>query len=457
MRILLDRRDFLRLGAAGLPGLGLSPLRAAGRLPAKAKSVLVVFTSGGMSQFESWDPKPNAPEEIRGAFGSIATSLPGVRFGEHLPRVSRLADKLTVVRSMSHDDLDHGSATYLALTGQHHARKSSNPLPTPNDFPTMGAVLHRLRPAKQQPYTAVHLNGPMLAPKLPSVGQSAGFLGRSCEPLVLGDVTEDLPMLQGMTVRPDVPTVRLDSRQDLLKQIDAATSSMGDATTRLDRQSLTRQAFELLANPRSARAFDLEQESERTRDRYGRNRSGQACLMARRLIEDGVPWVNVFFNHGIRGQDNSFETDDYGWDTHNDIFQALRDHLFPRFDLGFSALMEDLDQRGLLETTLVVCMGEFGRAPRVALEPRFEGSSPGRKHWAMCYSIVLAGAGIRPGAVYGASDKMGAYPSLNPVTPADIMATLFAALGIDPSSHYQDAANRPVPLTQGKVIAGLFA
>ena len=456
MRITLNRREWLRLGLAGLPALA-SPCASASTLgKGKAKSVLLVYTSGGMSQFESWDPKPNAPEEVRGAFGSIATRVPGVRFGELMPRVASLADRMTIIRSMSHDDLDHGSAAYLTLTGQPHPRKSSNPPTNPNDFPTMTSVLQRVRPSRTLPFTGVHINGPLLAPLLPSAGQNAGFLGRGCEPLVLGDVTGDLAVLQGLEHRADLPEFRLDSRRSLLGQLETATHTQVPAAA--ERDPLNRQAYDFLASPAAAKAFDLEQEPEAVRDRYGRNRSGQACLMARRLVERGVPWVTVFFNHGIRGQDKSPDvTDEYGWDTHNDIFQSLKEHLMPRFDLGFSALMEDMEQRGLLESTLVVCLGEFGRAPRVALEPRFAGATPGRKHWGMCYSIAVAGAGVTPGATYGSSDKIGAYPSLNPVTPPDVMATLFHALGIDPTGHFQDSTNRPVPITTGKPLTGLFA
>lgn len=446
MRITLNRRDWLRLGLLGVPVLAARPAQAASFF-GKAKSVLLVYTSGGMSQFETWDPKPNAPLEIRGEFATIPTTVPGVRFGEYMPRIAKLANRFTVLRSMTHDDLDHGSAGYLALTGRFHAKKSGNPPITPNDFPTYGAVLKRVRPAKHVPYTAVHLNGPLLAPILPSPGQNAGFLGRSCEPLVLGNVTEEIAELQGLEPRADLDPLRRHSRTELLAQLDRLATH----------DPFNQQAQRLLDSPQITKAFDLEQEPQAVRDRYGRNRAGQACLMGRRLVEAGVPWVTVFFNHGIRGQDKTpHDTDEYGWDTHNDIFEAMRDHLVPRFDLGFSALLEDMEQRGLLDTTLVVCMGEFGRAPLVAPEKRFEGNTPGRKHWAACYSIVLAGAGITKGATYGASDKMGAYPSLNPTTPADLMATMFASLGVDPTGHFDDATGRPTPITQGKAIAGLF-
>ncbi len=365
---------------ARLPGFG------------KAKSVLIIHTSGGMSQFETWDPKPNAPTEIRGAFATIQSAIPGIRFGEHMPRIAALADRFTVLRSMTHDDVDHGSATYLALTGHFHTRKSSNPLPTPNDYPTLGAVLKRIRPEKQLLHSAVHVNGPVLAPRLPSAGQFGGVLGRFHEPLVLGDVTHDEDWFHGMEPRIDLTSGRLDERKGLLNALESACKRV---ESHADRDALTRKAFELLASPQYRKAFDLEQEPDRLRDRYGRHRSGQACLLGRRLVEAGMPWVTVFFNHGIRGQDWSpDDTDQYGWDTHYDIFHAMKKHLLPRFDESFSTLLEDLDSRGLLDTTLVVCMGEFGRAPLVAVEKNVVGTTPGRKHWAACYSIVLAGAGI---------------------------------------------------------------
>jgi uncharacterized protein (DUF1501 family) len=217
------------------------------------------------------------------------------------------------------------------------------------------------------------------------------------------------------------------------------------------------QAFQVLASPACHSAFDLSAEPQRLRERYGRYRSGQACLLARRLVEAKVPLVTVMFNHGNRGQDkHPEETDSYGWDTHNDIFQALKVHLLPRFDQSFSALLEDLDDRGLLDETLVVCMGEFGRAPRVALEATFAGRSPGRKHWASAYSIVMAGAGVTRGATYGASDQIGAHVKDRPVSPADIAATMFTALGIDPAADYLDSLGRPFALTEGRPVGGLF-
>jgi len=455
------RRDWLRLGipaVLGAVGTGRAAPVGAATLPGfgRAKSVLVVFASGGQSQLDTWDPKPDAPEEIRGAFGSIATRVPGVRVCEHLPRLAKLADRFTVVRSMSHDDLDHGSACYLALTGQFHPRKSSNPPPRGTDAPALGAVLHRVRPDRRFPHTAFHVNGPLLAPQEVGPGQYGGVLGRGYDPLDLGNVADGTALLYGMTPPADVPAARLAARRDLVGRLEAATRTADRFPT--TQVALAGRAHALMNTPRVRDAFDIGREPARVRDRYGRFRAGQACLMGRRLVEAGVPWVTVFFNHNIRGQDFHLgETDHYGWDTHNDIFEDMKGHLLPRFDHGFSALLEDLQQRGLLDETLVVCMGEFGRAPVVAVERLAAGrGSPGRKHWAACYSVVLAGAGIAPGATYGRSDKAAAYPLADAVSPGDLAATLFHALGIPADTHFDDLTARPQRIVTGEPVTKLF-
>ncbi|HET6573265.1 MAG TPA: DUF1501 domain-containing protein [Fimbriiglobus sp.] len=444
-----SRRDWLRIGIPALLAASARP-GLAGPL-ARAKSVLVVFTSGGQSQLETWDPKPNAPVEVRGAFGTIPTALPGVRFCEHLPQLAKLADRFTLLRSMTHDDLDHGSACYLALTGQFHPRKSSNPPPAPTDFPALGAVLHRVRPTDRFPHSAFHVNGPLLAPIEASPGQYGGFLGHGYDPIELGDVSAGAAVLDGLSLPPDVSRDRLRARKSLAAALDSGALPVAGHA------DLLRKAYELIDSPRVRTAFELGKEPSKVRDRYGRYRAGQACLLARRLVEAGVPWVTAFFNHTIRGQDHHpDQTDEYGWDTHNDIFEAMREHLLPRFDHSFSTLLDDLDDRGLLKETLVVCMGEFGRAPLVAREKNFAGTTPGRKHWARCYTIVLAGAGVRRGAVYGASDRHAAYPQSQPVTPGDLAATMFGALGIPADTHYTDLADRPQRMTTGEPVAGLF-
>lgn len=459
----LSRREWLRLGVAGL---GLTSLVGQGEakeamrsMPGfgRAKSVILLYASGGQSQLDTWDPKPDAPAEIRGEFSAIDTTVPGVQLCQHLPLLARMVDKYTIVRSVTHDDLDHGSASYLALTGQFHPRKSSNPPPQPTDFPTYGAILKRVRPAARFPYTAIHVNGPALVPTEPAPGQFGGFLGHEFDPLVLGDVTAEQIVLPGLEPEPDVPRVRVESRRSLLESVDHAVRRWEANPELLQMDGIYRQAFELLSSPRSRKAFDLAAEPAGLRERYGANRTGQACLLARRLVEAGVPWITVVATHSNRGQDKSpDDTDSYGWDTHNDIFVSLKDHLLPRFDQAFSALLEDLDQRGLLDQTLVVCMGEFGRAPLVAFEAKFKGNSPGRKHWANVYSVVMAGAGVGRGRIYGASDRIGARPYESPVTPGDLSATMFSALGIDPASHYLDPSGRPFAVATGRPIAGLY-
>ena len=465
----LSRREWLRLG--GLAGLGLglrgtgdstglvaAEQRSASKTPGfgKAKSVILIFANGGQSQLETWDPKPKAPEQVRGAFAAIDTAVSGVQVSEHMPRLARLADRYTIVRSMTHDDLDHGSAAYLALTGQFHSRKSSNPSVSPGDFPTYGAVLKRVRETDRFPYTAVHVNAPAIVPELIAPGQFGGFLGRSYEPLIVGDVSESDLALPSLTPRADVPPHRVAARRGLMQTIDQAYRELDPKMETMG--MLYDKAFQVLASPACRRAFQLADEPTRVRDRYGRYRSGQACLLARRLVEAGVPLVTEMFNHTNRGQDkHPDDIEYYGWDTHNDIFSALKNRLLPRFDLSFSALLEDLDERGLLDETLVVMMGEFGRAPRVALEPKFAGSSPGRKHWASVYSIVMAGAGVQRGTTYGASDRFAGYVEENAVTPGDLTATLFSALGVDPTGHYRDHSDQPVPIATGRPITGLYS
>jgi hypothetical protein len=283
------------------------------------------------------------------------------------------------------------------------------------------------------------------------------LLGRECDPLVLGDVNKEALGLTGLCGQPGLPTVRIESRKSLLASIEEFAHQLDRGRRGGDLDGLYEQAYRMLASPRCRNAFDLTQEKDGLRDRYGRNRAGQACLLARRLVEAEVPWITVFFNQNARGQDvEPGETDSYGWDTHNDIFVAMKEHLMPRFDLGFSALLEDLRDRRLLDTTLVVCMGEFGRAPRIALEKSFAGTTPGRKHWPSVYSIVMAGAGIRPGQVYGASDRIAAFPQSGKAGPWDVAATMFSALGIDPASHYRDPLGQPFEVSTGRPMVGLY-
>ncbi len=422
----------------------------------RAKSVLIVLASGGQSQLETFDPRPDAPLEVRGQFGAIESSVPGTFLCEHLPRLAKLAHRYAIVKSMSHEDLDHGSALYLTLTGQYHQRITSNPPPRETDHPFFGSVLEQVRPRSKFLRTSVLVNGPALVPFEPGPGQYAGLLGRRFDSLVIGDLTTDQPAIPGLERQEELSSERQAIRRRLLNQLEPIRQQAARPT--IDMQTLYQQAYEMLDRPAARKALDLDAEPSALRDRYGRHRPGQACLLARRLIEAEVPLVTVVWNHSNRGQDKyPDEEEQFGWDTHNDIFDVMGRSLLPRFDQSFSALLEDLDQRGLLETTLVVCLGEFGRAPLVALESKFKGASPGRKHWAAAYSIVLAGAGVRGGTTVGATDRQAAYPISTKYGPWDVTATIFHALGIDPAGHFYDSSNRPYPISSGQPIAALYS
>ncbi|TXT33555.1 MAG: hypothetical protein FD138_1856 [Planctomycetota bacterium] len=425
-------------------------------LRGRAKSVLVVFASGGQSQLETFDPRPDAPLEVRGEFGAIESSVPGTFLCEHLPRLAKLAHRYAIVKSMSHDDLDHGSAMYLTLTGQYHQRLSSNPPPRETDHPFFGSVLEQVRPTSKFLRTSVLVNGPALVPFEPGPGQYAGLLGRRFDSLVIGDMTSGQEAVPGLEQLDELDSRRQALRRQLLHEVERTTPLSTQPT--LDMQTIYQQAFGMLDRPAARQALDLDAEPAVIRDRYGRHRPGQACLLARRLIEAEVPLVTVVWNHSNRGQDlYPNDAEQFGWDTHNDIFDVMGRSLLPRFDQSFSALLEDLDQRGLLETTLVVCLGEFGRAPLVAVESKFKGASAGRKHWAAAYSIVVAGAGVRGGISVGAADRHAAYPISKKYGPWDVTATIFHALGIDPAGHFYDSSNRPYPISSGQPIAALYS
>lgn len=461
----MRRRDWFRsTGSAGLAFLGeVLRQRSAPALESttgrtasgRAKSVLVVIANGGQSQLETFDPRPEAPVEVRGAFGAIETSVSGTFVCEHLPRLARLADRYAIVKTMSHEDYDHGSALYLTLTGQYHARLSSNPPPREFDHPFFGSVLEQMQPESRFLRTSVLINGPALVPWEPGPGQFGGLLGRRFDPLIIGDVTTGLPPMPGLERLEELDARRQSIRQQLLQRLEP--DSQPAVQPVLDMRTLYEQAYEMLDRPAARRALDLEVEPPSVRDRYGRHRPGQACLLARRLIEAEVPLVTVMWNHSNRGQDRyPDDPEQFGWDTHNDIFDVMGRSLLPRFDQSFSALLEDMEDRGLLETTLVLCLGEFGRAPLVALESRFAGATPGRKHWAAAYSIVAAGAGVRGGTIVGQTDRHAAYPVTTKYGPWDLTATIFEALGIDPAGHFHDSTDRPYPISHGQPIAALY-
>jgi hypothetical protein len=396
---------------------------------------------GGPSQQETFDLKPNAPDGIRGEFKPIATSVPGIRICEHLPRLAELANRYAILRSVTHTGVNHGTSAYHMLTGHIHFTPGTLRHPTPNDYPSVGCAVARFgrQPAEVPPYVA-----------LPSVlydgdggevpGQGPGFLGQRYAPfLVNGDPTRPDFSIETLTLPSDLDMARLRQRQSLQAALDRAGERLTAARV-VD--SHYERAFRLLQSPTTRRAFNLAAEPDRLRERYGYHHFGQSCLLARRLVEAGVPLITVYWN-------SPSLTTDQSWDTHANSFNRLKDHLLPAFDRAMTALLEDLRGRGLLDETLVVWMGEFGRTPKI-------NKNAGRDHWGFCQSVLLAGAGVRGGQVYGSSDGAAAYAAELPVSPDDLAATVFHSLGVRQDHELHDAQGRPLSLCGGKPVLGVF-
>lgn len=435
----ITRREILRAGSLAPLGFGLLDVlgnRASAGLKPRAKSVILLFMWGGPSHLDTWDPKPNAPNEIRGSFQSIVTTVPGTRIGEHFPKLATLAKRYAIVRSMSHTDPAHLSPVHHLMTGRLAAKvNSDNDGASRSDAPCLGAVVQKSLPSPNAIPASVTLPWAVSHPSAPggtAPGQNAGWLGAGFDPfLVSGNPNSPTFAVPGLKAAADVSADRLHGRAELSRLLDRETRLS-------DYSGLKAKAMDLLLAPAVSRAFDLSTEKPATRDRYGRHPHGQSCLLARRLVEAGTRLVTVNFPDD--GQ--AF------WDTHGNNFPSLKNRLMPPADAAFSALIQDLIERGMFDETLVVWVGEFGRTPRV--------ENGGRQHWSQCYSAVLAGGGIRGGAVYGSSDKIGAYPAEKPVSPPDLTATIYHALGIDPAAPITDRLGRELLLTDGKPLTGLF-
>jgi hypothetical protein len=465
------RAALLRLGALGagwsalsLPRLLRAEAKTWARASAKAKgtppaptpvrAVILLAHYGGPSHLDLWDPKPDAPDGIRGEFAPIATSLPGLRVTEQLPRTARLADRLTVIRSMTHSVANHNPATYLTLTGRTSTRDVALIGAGPTDWPAMGSVVARLRPGGAEKSTGlpdfVSLPHVVTEGVLECPGQFGGMLGKAYDPLVLerDPAAADFAVPE-LTLPADLPAARLDDRRALHRLIDDRARAF-DRSSSLARglDASYARAYDLLTSPAARRAFDLTAEDPRTRDRYGRNKVGQSYLLARRLVEAGVRFVTCF-----NGQNPG---DKFAWDTHTDNFPRLR-RLCPPDDQAFSALLEDLEGRGLLDSTLVLWAGEFGRKPQIGKPGAVNNVTPsGRDHWPQCYTIALAGGGIRRGHVHGGSDAIGAYPTGDAVSPADLAATVLWAMGIDPETTIHNQLGQPFAVAAGRPVTSLF-
>jgi hypothetical protein len=448
-----DRRQLLKAGALGIAGLALPELLQAeargGRRKAPAKSIIFLNQFGGPSHLDTFDLKPQAPEGIRGLFRPIRSRAVGLQLCEHLPRMAQAADRFCLVRSVHHKMRNHNSASYYCLTGVAPPLDDIRLRDTLDLYPAYGSTVAKLRPAPGRmpsfvayPHT---LRDGSITP-----GQHASFLGKQYDPLFFREDPNCAGFrLPELSLPASLPLGRLENRKSLLKLLDEQSDARESVVAR-GLETYYDRAFGMLASARVKGAFDLGREPAAVRDRYGRTTYGQSCLLARRLVEAGLRFVTVYFAPTIgMGQGTG------GWDTHNHNFTDLKNRLLPITDRSLSALLEDLDARGLLGETLVVWMGEFGRSPRIGANPKF--AKDGRDHWPQCYTVLLAGGGVRGGQVYGASDKNGAYPANHPVRPDDIAATMFHAVGIDPATEIRDPLGRPLPVSKGDVIQGVLA
>jgi len=429
------------------------------------RSCILIFHYGGPSHIDTFDMKPKAPAEIRGQFGSIATRVPGLRICEHLPYTARVMDRLAVIRSMHHPMTNHNAAAFTALCGRNPLKGDLELLGNDrNDPPCYGATLSATLPERPGLPAFVALPHVMYnVVQLP--GQVAGFLGSAHDPFqVSADPSAPDFHLGELDLPGDLSLNRLDHRASLLQMLDRhrrcidmltdAVKAEADAqakmvpgrrtgaTLDLDPCDVyTEKALRLLHSPAVRRAFHLGAEDPKLRDRYGRTKLGQSVLLARRLIEAGVRFVTVY--------DGQYNGQEANWDAHENVFGRLKNDLIPPADQAFATLIDDLSDRGLLDETMVISMGEFGRTPKI-------NSHAGRDHWPNCYSVVLAGGAIRGGITFGSSDKLGAYPDTDAVTPADLAATLFWRFGIDPSHEFRDLTGRPYKVADGQPIWGLF-
>lgn len=451
----LDRRGLLRIAAAGVMGasipraIALADDSSAARPIGfgKAKSVLIVLLSGGPSQLDTLDPKPDAPTEVRGEFAPISTTIPGVAVCEHLPRLAQQTQRWAIVRTLAHQEHNHLLATHVALTGRPtpvpRGGSDLDRVETRHDFPNFASALDFLRPRSDGLPSGVSLPNYLIEGPLTWPGQHAGFLGAKHDPWQInGDPNDKDFRMQALAMREGVSNLRLHSRRQLLEHFNSGHRTLGGLETESLRQQ-QQLAYSLLTSGKLTSAFEINLESEQTRDRYGRNKFGQSLLLSKRMIEAGVPVVQATM--GI------VQT----WDTHVDNWGRLKNTLLPQLDQGLAALTDDLQASGLLDETLLIVMGEFGRTPKVSTLPGQ--TVPGRDHWAHAYSGLFAGAGVRGGQALGQTDAQAAYPITNSWSPADICSTVFNALGVDADALLMDPLNRPHHLLNGNVISHLYS
>ena len=470
----VTRRDVLRVGGSGMLGMTLGTmlnLKASaddalthGRGWGKAKSIILVYLQGGPSHLDLWDPKENVPDNVKSVFKPISTKIPGIQFTENLPLLSQLNDRFTMIRSMSYTPVglfNHTAAIYQMMTGYTTDKVSpSGQLepPTPKDFPNFGSHIIRFKPVEVPMLPFVMLPRPLQESNVVGKGGTAGFLGKAFDPYTLFPSGDDMNMnkmanikIDDLKLPPDVFSVRLKRRAKLR---DLITGQMPDIERAVEPMKLDQhyqQALDLVVSGRAREAFNLGAETEATREQYGRTTFGDSCLLARRLVEAGTRVVEVVWPK-VANSDN------HSWDQHKDLSKRMKNQSAPMFDRGLSGLIEDLDERGMLDETLVVAVGEFGRSPQRGVSTSGnDNSNDGRDHWPYCYTGVIAGAGIKRGYVHGKSDKTASAPVDDPVHPGELLATIYHAFGINPETMVMNHLNQPRELVKAHPVSALFS
>ncbi|MBI3874920.1 MAG: DUF1501 domain-containing protein [Verrucomicrobia bacterium] len=416
----VSRRSFLKVGALAFGGLTLAgqlrrdAFAAAAGKQTKDLSVILLWQGGGPSHIDMWDLKPNAPSEFRGSFNPISTSIPGYQVSEHMPHIAKICDRLAILRSVSHPDSGHESASHMLLTGY----KPTNDIPA-NEVPSYGSIVSYEMGPRVEGFPAY-----ACVPRAPK-SSAAAYLGVAYNPFeTQGDPNSSDFKVRNLKLPNGITLERLQQRRELLKTFDNLRRDVDASGLIAGMDSFSQKAFELATSPKVQDAFDISRESDKLRDRYGRHTMGQSTLLARRLVESGVRFVTV---------------DTGGWDTHANNFESLKNSKLPQFDSCYSALIEDLDQRGMLDKTLVLVWGEFGRTPRI-------NKDAGRDHWPNVMTAVLAGGGIKRGIVLGESDARAEFPKERPMTPQDVLSTMYHQLGINQDISYKNEADRPVSI-----------
>lgn len=471
----MTRRDLLRIGGSSMLGLSLGSMfklnaraneTAAQGGPGwgKAKSVIMLYLQGGPSHLDLWDPKENVPDKIRSPFKSISTKLPGVHFTEILPKLAKVNDKFSMIRSMSYTPnglFNHTAAIYQIMTGYTTDKVSpSGQLepPSPKDFPNFGANIVRLKPVNNPMLPFVMLPRPLQESNVVGKGGTAGFLGKSFDPYYLYPEGDDMNMskmdnikIDDLKLPSEVFAMRLKRRARLRNVLSDAMPDIEKAVENYNLDEYYQRALNLVVSGQARDAFEIDREPDSIRDLYGRNTFGQSCLLARRLVEAGTRVVEVVWPK-VANSDN------HSWDVHVGLTNRMKNQSGPMLDQGLAALFEDLDQRGLLSETLVVAIGEFGRSPEKGLSTSGNSnSSDGRDHWPYCYTSVIGGAGIKRGYVHGKSDKTASSPLEEPVHPMEVLATIYHSFGINPETIVYNHLNQPRELVKAQALSKLFA